>query len=114
MKYSKWNDYTDYQKQLAITRELELDSHNGTTKADLLNMIHFVERQQIENRGKPFPCGWCGQGLRFECYLIDDDGNTASIDENIVQTVIAKYCPECGRELGAQSSPDATQQEEKE
>lgn len=45
------------------------------------------------------PCGWCKHKLRFECYLIDDDGYTASIKNNIVQTVIAEFCPMCGRPL---------------
>ena len=44
-------------------------------------------------------CVWCGKSLRFECYLIDDDGYTASIVNNVVQTVIANFCPLCGKRL---------------
>ena len=44
-------------------------------------------------------CGWCNKGLRIECYLIDDEGNTASIEDHMVQTCIARYCPMCGIRL---------------
>ena len=40
--------------------------------------------------------------LRFECYWIDAEGNTASFQDrerHIVATMIAKYCPICGRKL---------------
>lgn len=44
-------------------------------------------------------CAWCNKNLRFECYLIDDEGHTASIENNVVQTVIAEFCPMCGKRL---------------
>jgi hypothetical protein len=47
----------------------------------------------------PKDCEWCSKGLRFECYLIDEEGHTASVKDNIVQTCIAIFCPMCGRKL---------------
>ncbi|HEX3018521.1 MAG TPA: hypothetical protein VHP31_11815 [Caproicibacter sp.] len=44
-------------------------------------------------------CEWCNKGLRFECNLIDSQGNTASVENNVVQTCIADFCPHCGRDL---------------
>lgn len=50
-------------------------------------------------------CDWCThvftKGRRFECYLIDDTGNTAPecINNHMVSTVIAAFCPVCGAKL---------------
>jgi hypothetical protein len=41
MKYP-WSKMTETQKILAITEEMELDTHNGTTKEDLLNMVRWL------------------------------------------------------------------------
>ena len=54
-------------------------------------------REEKQEREKG--CAWCNKNLRFECYLIDDEGHTASIENNVVQTVIAEFCPVCGRQL---------------
>ena len=43
MKYPNWEDYTDEQKQNAVKQELRLDTHNGTTKDDLLIIIRYMD-----------------------------------------------------------------------
>ena len=43
MKYPNWEDYTDEQKQNAVKQELWLDTHNGTTKDDLLVIIRYMD-----------------------------------------------------------------------
>ena len=43
MKYPNWEDYTDEQKQNAVKQELRLDTHNGTTKDDLLTIIRYMD-----------------------------------------------------------------------
>lgn len=58
--------------------------------------IQKMKQEQTEREKK---CEWCNKNLRFECNLIDDEGNTASIENNVVQTCIAKFCPVCGRRL---------------
>lgn len=45
MKYPNWETYTDEQKQNAVEDELRLDTHNGTSKDDLLNIIHYLSKQ---------------------------------------------------------------------
>ena len=47
MKYN-WESMTDEQKATAIKRELELDTHNGTTKDDLLNMLRWLCEEEGE------------------------------------------------------------------
>lgn len=42
MKYPKWDEYTEEQKFEALYHELNLDTHKGTTKEDLLNILNFV------------------------------------------------------------------------
>lgn len=55
------------------------------------------------DRCDSFECAWCKRvnktKERFECYLIDDEGNTSSVYNHMVQTVIANYCPVCGEIL---------------
>lgn len=42
MKYPKWNEYSNSTKWKAVADEVELETHNGTTKADLVNIIKFL------------------------------------------------------------------------
>ena len=42
MKYPNWDGYTDEQKDKAVAEELRLETHNGTTKGDLLNIIRYL------------------------------------------------------------------------
>ena len=42
MKYPKWDEYNDAKKYKAVKKELELETRNATTKADLLNMVEFL------------------------------------------------------------------------
>jgi len=42
MKYPNWDGYTDGQKDKAVAEELRLETHNGTTKYDLLNIIRYL------------------------------------------------------------------------
>lgn len=42
MKYPNWDAYTDEQKDKAVAEELRLETHNGTTKDDLLNIIRYL------------------------------------------------------------------------
>jgi hypothetical protein len=41
MKYN-WDKLTETQKIKATQREIELVTHNGTTKEDLLNIIRWL------------------------------------------------------------------------
>lgn len=43
MKYPNWHDYTQEQKWDALREELSLETHNGTTKEDLLNVMKFQD-----------------------------------------------------------------------
>lgn len=45
MKYPFWNEYDDERKWKVIEQEIELETHNGTTKDDLLNMMLFMRDQ---------------------------------------------------------------------
>ena len=47
MKYN-WESMTDEQKEKAIRREIELETHNGTTKDDLLNMLRWLCEEESE------------------------------------------------------------------
>lgn len=37
-----WDGCTDGQKDKAVAEELRLETHNGTTKDDLLNIIRYL------------------------------------------------------------------------
>lgn len=41
-KYQNWAELPDEKKIIAIKRELELDTHNATTKDDLIDMLQFL------------------------------------------------------------------------
>ena len=45
MKYPNWETYTDEQKQNAVKQELRLDTHNGTTKDDFVNIIYYLSQE---------------------------------------------------------------------
>lgn len=69
----------------------------------LTNGLYEIEiRRKYDKQMSTEPCDWCCGEDRFECYLVDDDGNTISIKDNVVQTVIAHFCPNCGRRLGVE------------
>ena len=42
MKYPNWESLTDKQKCKIAVYEAELDTHNGTTKDDMVNIIKFL------------------------------------------------------------------------
>lgn len=44
MKYPKenWNELSDAQKMFGIKKELDLETHNATTKDDLLMMLEWL------------------------------------------------------------------------
>lgn len=47
-------------------------------------------------------CAWCNRtdGYdRFECCLINNDGNTLVTRDHMVVSCVADYCPVCGRRL---------------
>ena len=59
----------------------------------------------IEPERKQEKCIWCDSPFRIEYYWIDREGCTASFadeDRHMVATGIAKYCPNCGRQLNAE------------
>uniref|UniRef100_A0A6H2A389 Uncharacterized protein n=1 Tax=viral metagenome TaxID=1070528 RepID=A0A6H2A389_9ZZZZ len=41
MKYN-WDNMTEQQKIKAVQEEIGLDTHNGTTKDDLLNILKWL------------------------------------------------------------------------
>jgi hypothetical protein len=41
MKYN-WDKMTEQQKIKAVQHEIDLETHNGTTKDDLLNIIRWL------------------------------------------------------------------------
>lgn len=82
------------EKAIEIIENRPVSTHEQF-EADVLSIHALYEKQEREKW-----CEWCNKGLRFECCLIDDNGNTASIENNMVQTCIAKVCPNCGRKIG--------------
>ena len=96
MKYNKqvFCDMTNEKKLDLIKQELDLETHNATTKADLLMMIDWlywrivkgdlkVEDKVLEEEGVTPYCSNCGSGE----YLHNPD-----INRN-------KYCGQCGTKL---------------
>ena len=96
MKYNKqvFCDMTNKEKLDLIKQELDLETHNATTKADLLMMIDWlywrivkgdlkVEDKVLEGEGVTPYCSNCGSGE----YLHNPD-----INRN-------KYCGQCGTKL---------------
>lgn len=57
MKYN-WDNFNDDTKRLAVKREMELVTHNGTTKDDFVNIMRF-QQQEIERLEEFSGCG-CG------------------------------------------------------
>lgn len=45
MKYPNWEAYTDGQKQNAVEDELRLDTHNGTSKDDFVNIVYYLSQE---------------------------------------------------------------------
>ena len=42
MKYPNWNEYDSAKKWKAVADEVNLETNNATTKADLTNMVKFL------------------------------------------------------------------------
>jgi len=42
MKHPGWREYTSGTRWRAIADELMLETNNGTSKADLMNMVRFL------------------------------------------------------------------------
>lgn len=42
MKYQNWNELSESQKIKAAQSEINLVTHNGTTKDDLLNIVKWL------------------------------------------------------------------------
>ena len=89
-------------------QEQEWGYHNGKIVSERIRArVKALQEGETEpdkpTRPKAGKCVWCdwvqGNNYRFECYAIDDDGNTASVKDNIVQTCIAEFCPVFGRDL---------------
>lgn len=47
MKYPNWYEMNEEQKLSAVEQELELATHNGTTRCDLLNMISWLRQKFV-------------------------------------------------------------------
>ena len=69
MKYPKWREYPTSKKWRAVADEVELETHNGTTKDDLLNMVKFL----------------AGEAVRLQARVYDLEGSTGF-----------HYCEDCG------------------
>ena len=55
MKYN-WDEMTEAQKIKAVEHELDLPTHNGTTKDDLLNILRWLwEKFEVEYIDNPEP-----------------------------------------------------------
>ena len=67
-------------------------------------MVYKVIQLQptIEPERKKGKCVWCDSPFRIEYYWIDREGCTASFQDeemHVVATGIARFCPNCGRDL---------------
>jgi hypothetical protein len=90
------NELTAERIELAIKEIADVGMYGSQVHQETMETaLATLRAEQERNNG----CEWCNTELRFECYLIDDDGHTASIENNVVQTIIADYCPVCGRLL---------------
>ena len=80
-------------------------------KATKIKLDELIRKaRKLDN---PKDCIYCKEieqnHLRFECYWIDEDGNTASFqdkEKHIVATMIAEYCPMCGRKIDYRTFED--------
>lgn len=73
------------------------------------SMFPIFEREAMQaatsaaNLRKKGGCSWCRiaekHHLRFECVQVDNDGHIA---EQAARTLIADFCPKCGRFLSHQ------------
>ena len=76
------------------------DTYGGMCEAEYQQEAVVLALEALREKAeRERGCEWCKIGLRFECYLVDDDGHTASIQDHVVQTVIADFCPICGKRL---------------
>jgi|GEM_PF-6251289 len=47
MKYPNWNEYDSAKKWKAVADEVNLETNNATTKADLTNMVKFLVYEAV-------------------------------------------------------------------
>ena len=90
MKYNKqkFSNMTYKEKLDLIKQELDLETHNATTKEDLLMLLEFlyyrnIEDKVLEEEGVAPFCPCCGSGE----YLYNEDENRN------------EYCGQCGIKL---------------
>ena len=67
-----------------------------------IELEKIIDAQPTIEERKKGECVWCDSPYRIEYYWIDREGCTASFQDeerHMVATGIAKFCPNCGREL---------------
>jgi hypothetical protein len=75
MKYN-WNKMTEEQKIKACQQEIDLETHNGTTKDDLINILRWLwdkfEIVEDEQTCRVCGCTW-DNACEGGCYWVEDD-----------------------------------------
>ncbi len=54
MKYPKWNEYSNSTKWKVVADEIELETHNGTTKSDLINIMKFLAGEAVRLQARVY------------------------------------------------------------
>ena len=74
----------------------------GISDRDIYCKYLIEDAPTIEPERKKGKCVWCDSPFRIEYYWIDREGCTASFQDeemHVVATGIARFCPNCGRDL---------------
>ena len=89
----------------ALDGEIEI---TGRTNAEAVKGYVRLVKDRLERLPSAQPerkskkCVWCDSPYRIEYYWIDEEGCTASFQDeerHIVATGIANFCPNCGADI---------------
>lgn len=101
MKYNRqaFCDATDEAKTNLIKCEIDLETHNGTTKDDLLMMIEWLYDKATNQNSQKAPefegDGYDNNGnLIYDTWICPSCGKRYEVDYDDY-----KFCPECGQKI---------------
>ena len=87
-----------------ISRQAAIDAIRGEIEINgyshVVDVLEQLPSAQPERKSKK--CVWCDSPYRIEYYWIDEEGCTASFQDeerHIVATGIANFCPNCGADM---------------
>lgn len=83
MKYPNWNEYDSAKKWKAVADEVNLETNNATTKADLTNMVKFLGREAARLQAEVYKLKAVVDAAREDLAIVCTSGETCAVCQNV-------------------------------